>query len=82
MTTTTFDTLRYAKKLQELGFTREQAEGFAELQSDLLDSSAATKSDIRDLKQEIREMEMRLTIRFGGMLAASVAIVATLVKLL
>ena len=29
MTTTTFDTLTYSKKLQELGFPREQAEGLA-----------------------------------------------------
>ena len=31
MTSITFDTLAYSKKLTKLGFTQEQAEGFARL---------------------------------------------------
>ncbi len=44
--------------------------------------SLATKSDIMKLERDIKEMEMRLIIRLGAMLAASIAIVAALVKLL
>jgi hypothetical protein len=74
MTTTTFDTLGYSKKLQELGFPREQAEGLAELHSALVTEGFATKQDLKDL-------EYRLTVRLGVMMAASIAIVAALVKL-
>ena len=74
MTTTTFDTLTYSKKLQELGFPREQAEGLAELHKVLVTEGLATKQDIKDL-------EYRLTLRLGGMMATSIAIVAVLVKL-
>ena len=34
------------------------------------------------LKRDMKEIEMRLTIRMGTLIAASIAIVATLVKLL
>ena len=86
MSTTTFDTLTYSKKLQELGFTREQSEGFAQLQRELIDERLATKADLfsvkTELQQQIKESEYRLTIRLGTMMAASVAIVVALVKLL
>ena len=78
MTTATFDTLTYSKKLQELGFTREQAEGFAQLQRELVDERLVTK-DYLDVR--LRDLEYRLTIRLGAMPAASIAIVAALVKL-
>ena len=74
MSSTTFDTLTYSKRLQELGFPREQAEGLAELHKALVTEGLATKQDLKDL-------EYRLTVRLGGMMAASIAIVAALVKL-
>jgi len=88
-----FDTLVYAKKLKSVGFTEAQAEALAESQAQLIESRLATKQDIelvrRDmkeletsLKRDIKEIEMRLTIRMGILIAASIAIVATLVKLL
>lgn len=79
MTTTTFDTLGYSKKLQELGFSREQAEGFALLQREIIDERLVTKEHL-DVK--LKELEYRLTIRLGTMMAASIAMVAALVKLL
>lgn len=75
---TTFDTLGYAKKLQQLGFTQEQAEGFAQLQRELIDDRLVTKDF---LDNRLKDLEYRLTIRLGGMMAASIAIVAALVKL-
>ena len=46
----------------------------------------ATKKDLKDmeinLRHEMKEMESRLTIRLGGMMAASIALIAALVKLL
>jgi len=49
---------------------------------DIRNLERVTKEDTRDLKRDMKEMEMRLTIRLGAMMAASIAIVAVLVKLL
>ena len=78
MTTTTFDTLSFARKMQALGFTKEQSEGFAELQRELIYDSLVTK-DYLDMR--LKNLEYQLTIRLGAMMAASIAIVAALVKL-
>ena len=82
MSTMTFDTLSFARKLQGLGFTREQAEGFAQLQREIIDERLVTKDhlDMR-LKELEYRLEYRLTIRFGSMIAAAVAILAALIVL-
>ena len=92
-----FDTLAYAKKLKAVGFTEEQAEVQAETLSEIIDERLATKQDILALKKDIKELETRLkrdmkemelslkhdlTFRFGTMIAASIVIIAALVKLL
>ena len=85
MASATFDTLPYSKRLQELGFTREQSEGFAQIQRELIDDRLATKQDLLavkiELQQQMKDLEYRLTIHLGGMMAASIAIAAALVKL-
>ena len=73
--TIAFDTLAYAKRLIAAGVPAKQAEIQVEIFAEIIDEQIATK---RDLK----EMEMRITIRLGSMMAASIAIVAVLVKLL
>lgn len=70
-----FDTLAYAKKLVAAGFTQQQAEVQAEAIAEIIDERLATK-------QDLKELEFRLTIRLGTMMAASIAIIAVLVKLL
>ena len=74
MPTTAFDTLKYSKRLQELGFSREQAEGFAEIQQEILESNLASK-------QDLKELEYRLTIRLGAMLTAGIGLPAALITL-
>jgi len=61
MTTTTFDTLQYAKKLKESGFTEQQAETQAETLKQLADTinnnlstHVATKSDIELLRRDAK----------------------------
>lgn len=71
--TATFDTLQYAKKLQELGFTREQAEGFAELQKNIVNESVATKADLRELKYELLKWMFGIA---AGQIALIVALFA------
>ena len=74
-----FDTLAYAKKLISAGFTPQQAEVQAEALAEIIDEKLATKQDLREL--ELR-LKYDLTIRMGAMLAASIAIIVSLVKLL
>ncbi|MEA3416991.1 MAG: hypothetical protein U9R02_12705 [Thermodesulfobacteriota bacterium] len=88
-----FDTLAYAKKLKETGFTEAQSEVQAEAMAEIIDERLATKQDLKelemrlkqdilDLKRDIKELEMRLTIRLGALLTAGIVIVAALAKLL
>jgi len=70
-----FDTHAYVKKLKGVGFTEEQAEVQATAIAELIDERLATK-------QYLKALEMTLTIRLGAMLAASIAIIAALVKIL
>jgi ribosomal protein L29 len=53
-----------------------------ELKQDIAELRQATQQDIAELRHAMREMESRLTIRLGGMVALAVGIVAALVKLL
>ena len=54
--------------------------------AELLVTHLATKQDLADLEARMdsrfNEVELRLTLRVGAMLAAAVAIVVALVKLL
>ncbi|CAC9508082.1 hypothetical protein [uncultured Gammaproteobacteria bacterium] len=75
MSVIAFDTLTYAKKLKASGFTEQQAEVQAEAMAELVNEQLATK---RDLK----ELEMSLVLRLGGIMVAGITIIATLVKIL
>ena len=81
-----FDTLAYAKKLQQVGVSAEQAEVHAESLKEILDDNIATKRDLEearlDLKRDIKEMEIRISIRLGGMMVVAIGAMATLVKIL
>ena len=63
-------------------YTQEQAKAQAESLKEILDENVATKRDIEDLKRDIKEMEMRITLRLGTMMVIAVGAVAALVKLL
>jgi hypothetical protein len=70
-----FDTLAYARRLRQAGFTEQQAEVQAE-------ALAAVVSETLATKQDLRELEYRLTLRLGTMMTVAVGSVAALVKLL
>ncbi|MBT7069231.1 MAG: DUF1640 domain-containing protein [Verrucomicrobia bacterium] len=80
--TLTFDTLAYSKRLRQAGFTEQQAEVQAEALAHVIDERLATKDDIVGLKRDLKEMEMRLTIKLGTMLVIAIGIFATLIKVL
>lgn len=86
MSDITFDTLQYAKKLKEAGFTEQQAEVQAETlkhQSDaiqaFIDQKLATKADLKHLEERLT---YKLTIRFGSMMVSGIAFLSALIVIL
>ncbi len=60
-----FDSLAYAKEMEAGGFTRQQSEAFAAAQGKILKdafaaSELATKTDIRDVRDEIQAVRTEL----------------------
>jgi len=86
MATIVFDTYLYIKKLRAVGFTEEQAAVQAETIAGLINEELTTKRDLSEMEQRLdsrlKELEYKLTIKLGAMMAASIAIIAALVKLL
>ena len=74
-----FDTHAFVKKLTAAGVPEPQAEVHAEALGELVFERLVTKDDLR---AELKAVELRLTLRFGAMLTAAVAIITVLVKLL
>lgn len=67
-----FDTLSFVKRLSAAGMDSRQAEALAEALTEHAFDALATKSDLK-------ELELRLTLRMGAITAGSVAILATLI---
>ncbi len=69
MTTITFDTLKYAQRLEEAGFPRDQAVAMAEVQkeslAEIMDVQIATKADIKDVRGDIQTIRLKLTEHDG-----------------
>jgi hypothetical protein len=91
-----FNTLKYAKMLEEVGFSKDQAETSITILVEIMEDKLATKQDLQtlqtriendfqqlksDLAHTLSQMESKLTIRMGTMLAASIAILTAIQKL-
>lgn len=89
MSSVAFDTLGFLKRLEEAGLTATQAAGsaaaFAEATGELV-AQRATKHDLavrrHEVKSDIAQLELRMTIKLGSMMAGSIALTAARVKLL
>ena len=67
MTTLAFDTLKFAQTLRDKGkFTQEQSEGLAFAIAEATSDQLATKSDFRELRSDMREMEVRLEAKIDS----------------
>ena len=75
MTTIVFDTHAFVKELAAAGMPEKQAEVLARAQATLIEEQLVTK-------QDLKELELRLTLRLGSMMVLAVGAVAALVKLL
>jgi hypothetical protein len=89
MATITFDTLKFANTLKDAGVPPAQAEAEAVALSEVLEvnlKELVTKDDLKYevelLRRDMRDMEQRLIIKLGALMAFSIGIVAALVKLL
>ena len=68
MTALAFDTLKFAQTLRDkANFTQTQSEGLASAIADATSDQLATKSDIRELKHDMREMELRLETKIESL---------------
>lgn len=74
--------MKYAKILEEAGFSREQME-----------DKLATKQDVHEIKRDIQELDKKfvsnisqakseITIRMGAMFGAAIAILTAIQKLI
>jgi len=64
VTAIAFDTLKFAKRLKEAGFTEQQAEALAAAEAEFVEENLATKRDLKELevalKRDIKELEVAL----------------------
>jgi len=91
MTTITFDTLKYAERLEKAGIPREHAKAEAEALADVFASNAqdlSTKTDMAAIRSDMREMhseingDLKLLRWMVGMsIALSTGTIALLAKL-
>jgi len=82
MAAVTFDTLKFTETLEKAGVHREQASAIATAVREAHETAElATKSDMRQLEATIRETELRIVIKLGGLLIVGLGALATLIKL-
>ena len=82
MTTITFDTLKYANTLKAAGVPPAQAEAEAVALSEVLEVNLKELVTKDDLHREMRDLEQRVIIKLGALMAVPIGAVAALVKLL
>ena len=88
-----FDTLAYSQRLKAAGFTDAQAEVLAEANREMVADEMVTKSFLQselagainqlrlEFRTEMKELEMRLTLRMGAIAVAVVAALTAIIKL-
>lgn len=72
------DTYRLVNLLKERGFNEQQASGIVEVIQEIDLSSLANRADIRELEVKLRELELRMTIKLGGLIVAGTGVLAAL----
>ena len=75
MTTIPFDTHRVVTRLQERGFSEEQASGIAEVMQEFDLDHLSTKADLRELElrldSRLKDLELRLILKLGTVVVAA-----------
>lgn len=73
-----FNTLKYARKLEAAGITREQAEAHVQIIAEIIEGDMATKADLKDLEHRL---VIKLSAILGGMLTLAIAAMTAIAKL-
>lgn len=96
MTAIAFDTLAYAKRMKEVGFTEQQAEAQAEGIASIIDDQLTTKKDLELLrvdlkkdialvKKDIETIKKDILLKLGGMIIgaflANITILGFLIRM-
>ncbi len=78
--------LRYTKRLEGLGMSRELAETHVQIIAEVIEGDVATKQDLNQtregLEHKILQLEYRLTIKMGAMFSIAVGIIISAIKIL
>lgn len=61
-----FNTLKYAKMMEEVGFSREQAETSVKILVDVMEERLATKQDLADLNHGLEVRFAELNAEFNA----------------
>ncbi len=85
-----FNALKYVEELRNAGIPEKQAEAQIRVLNEVVDSELASKQDVetvrKELKRDIKELELRLThtltVRLGGLMALGIVLIGILVKVL
>jgi hypothetical protein len=70
-----FDTLKFVEKLEAGGFTHAQAKAAAEAFAEATSQELATKADLR-------ELELRMTVKLGGLIVAATGVILAAIRYL
>jgi hypothetical protein len=83
-----FDTLGYSKRLRQGGVIEHHAEAHAEAARDFIMTELVTKSDLIEVKSDLRELRatveklsLQLTVRLGGIVAIGIGVLAALQRI-
>jgi hypothetical protein len=83
------NTLKYAKKLEEAGFSRQQAEANIQIIAEIVEDDVATKQDLKhfvtqletkigdakaDLKNDMTQLEYRLVVKLSTVIGAMITL--------
>jgi hypothetical protein len=82
MATIAIDTYKVIKRLQERGFTKEQAEALVSVAQEVDISNVASKADVQDLRLELQQALYRQTWGLVGAIFAQGAFVIAVLQYL
>ncbi len=85
------NTLMYARKLEEVGFSREQAETHMQIVTEIVEGNLTTKQDLNlaleridnkfsQMENKMIQLEYRLTIKLGTIVTVGIGAFAALIK--
>lgn len=66
-----FNTLTYAKKLEDAGVPRPQAEAQVQVLAEIVEGELATKNDI---KRDLKELEYRLVLKLSAIMGTMITL--------